>query len=100
MDATPYNAWKLVSLSPLPGLALALLGVAVGVGIALAGWGVLREPVLARRAVLWTLRILAGVAALFFLLEPGFRHLQVARVKSRLALLVDRSASMSFPVEA
>jgi uncharacterized membrane protein len=100
MDATPYNAWKWVSLSPLPGWALASLGVAVAVGVALAGWGVLREPVLARRAVLWTLRILAGLAALFFLLEPGFRHLQVARVKSRLALLVDRSASMSFPVEA
>jgi uncharacterized membrane protein len=39
------------------------------------------------------------VAALFFLLEPGVRLLQVARMKNRVAVLVDRSASMGFPGE-
>jgi uncharacterized membrane protein len=99
MQAT-YNAWKLVSLSPLPPWALAVLATAVVAGVGLAAWGVLREPVLARRVLLWVLRLFAGLAAFFFLIEPGVRHLQVARVKNRLAVLVDRSASMGFPVEA
>jgi len=93
-----YNAWKLVSLSPLPPWALAAVCAAVLVGIGLAAWGVLREPNRARRALLWALRLAAGFAVLFFVLEPGIRNLQVARVKNRLALLVDRSASMNFPV--
>ena len=58
-----------------------------------------REPSRGRKVVLWVLRVAAGVAALFFLLEPGIRHLQVARMKNRVAVLVDRSASMSFPGE-
>jgi hypothetical protein len=48
---------------------------------------------------MWSLRVLAGLCAAFFLLEPGLRQLQVARVKNRVAVLVDRSASMGFPVE-
>jgi len=95
-----YNAWRWVSLSPLPGWALALLAVGLMLGVKLAAWGVRREPAWGRRALLWALRLGAGVAALLFLFEPGIRHLQVARVKNRLAVLVDRSASMSFPVEA
>jgi uncharacterized membrane protein len=94
-----YNDWKLVSLSPLPPWALALLALGVLVGILLAAWGVRSEPVRWRRGLLWALRVGAGVAALFFLLEPGVRDLQVARVKNRVAVLVDRSASMGFPVE-
>jgi uncharacterized membrane protein len=35
--------------------------------------------------------------ALFFLLEPGLRQLAQVRVKNRVAVLVDRSASMGFP---
>jgi uncharacterized membrane protein len=38
--------------------------------------------------------------ALLFLLEPGVRRVQVAQVRNRVAVLVDRSASMSFPAEA
>ncbi|MET0405418.1 MAG: theronine dehydrogenase, partial [Cystobacter sp.] len=99
MDTTPFNAWKLVSLSPLPVWALVLLGVGVALGVGLAAWGVRREPTRMRRWTLWALRLGAGLAALFFLLEPGIRNLQVARMKNRLAVLVDRSASMNFPVE-
>ena len=47
MDTTPFNAWKLVSLSPLPVWALVLLGVGVALGVGLAAWGVRREPVAA-----------------------------------------------------
>jgi uncharacterized membrane protein len=99
MNTQPFNAWKLVTLSPLPVWALVLLGVGLALGIGLAAWGVRREPSRGRKVVLWTLRVAAGVAALFFLLEPGIRHLQVARMKNRVAVLVDRSASMSFPGE-
>lgn len=93
-----FDTWKLVSLSPLPPVALALLVTALVAGVALACWGVRREAQARRRWLLWTLRLLAGVCALFFLLEPGMRRLQVARVKNRVAVLIDRSASMGFPV--
>ncbi|HEX4802627.1 MAG TPA: theronine dehydrogenase, partial [Myxococcaceae bacterium] len=96
MSTTPFNAWKLVSLSPLSPLALGCLGALLFAGIVLAAVG-LREPDLQRRVVLWALRIGAGIAAAFFLLEPGIRNLQVAQVKNRIAVLVDRSASMNFP---
>ncbi len=99
MQDTAYNAWKLVSLSPLPSWVLGGLSLAALAGVVLAGWGLRKEPVRARKLVLWALRIGAGVCALFFLLEPGIRRLQVARVKNRVAVLVDRSASMGFPVE-
>ncbi|MHA7633388.1 glutamine amidotransferase [Corallococcus sp. M7] len=99
MNSPSFNAWKLVSLSPLPVWALVLLGVGLVLGIGLAAWGVRREPSRGRKLLLWGLRIGAGVAAFFFLLEPGIRHLQVARMKNRVAVLVDRSASMNFPSE-
>ncbi|RKG86047.1 theronine dehydrogenase [Corallococcus sp. CA049B] len=99
MNSPSFNAWKLVSLSPLPVWALVLLGVGLVLGIALAAWGVRREPSRGRKLLLWGLRIGAGLAAFFFLLEPGIRHLQVARMKNRVAVLVDRSASMNFPSE-
>ncbi|RKH71258.1 glutamine amidotransferase [Corallococcus aberystwythensis] len=99
MNSPSFNAWKLVSLSPLPVWALVLLGVGLVLGIALAAWGVRREPSRGRKLLLWGLRLGAGVAAFFFLLEPGIRHLQVARMKNRVAVLVDRSASMNFPSE-
>ncbi|WP_338864091.1 glutamine amidotransferase [Myxococcus stipitatus] len=99
MNSPTFNAWKLVSLSPLPTWALVFLALGLLLGVALAAWGVRKEPSRARRILLWTLRLGAGVAALFFLLEPGIRHLQVARMKNRVAVLVDRSASMGFPSE-
>ncbi len=99
MNPSSYNAWKLVSLSPLPTWALVLLAAVVSAGVVLAAWGVLKEPNPKKRVLLWSLRVLAGVCALFFLLEPGIRRLQVAQVKNRVAVLVDRSASMGFPAE-
>ncbi len=98
VGAQPFNDWKLVSLSPLPTWALALLVVAVVVGAVLAILGVRREPSAARRWTLWSLRALAALVAIFLLLEPGVRDVLVARAKNRVAILVDRSASMEFPV--
>ena len=93
------DTWKLVSLSPLPLAALLALVLALVAGVVLACWGVRKESAPRRRWVLWTLRVFAGLCALFFLLEPGLRRLQVARVKNRVAVLVDRSGSMSFPAQ-
>lgn len=98
MDSA-QNTWKLVSLSPLPSWALLLLFLAIGAGVVLACLGLRREPDARRRALLWGLRVLAGCCALFFLLEPALRNLQVARARNRVAVLIDRSASMNFPVE-
>jgi Putative glutamine amidotransferase len=94
-----FDTWKLVSLSPHPMLVLVALSVALLLGVGLACWGVRNEVSPRRKWLLWTLRVLAGICALFFLVEPGLRRLQVARVKNRVAVLVDRSASMSFPTE-
>jgi uncharacterized membrane protein len=98
MTAGDSTAWKLVSLSPLPGWALGLLVGAVVLGVFLAAVGLRREPSVGRRLLLLALRTVAGAAALFLLIEPGVRTLQVARVKNRMAVLVDRSASMGLPV--
>jgi uncharacterized membrane protein len=98
MTGADLTARKLVSLSPLPGWALALLVVAVLLGVLLAAAGLRREPSVGRRLVLLLLRTIAGAAAVFLVIEPGVRTLQVARVKNRMAVLVDRSASMGFPV--
>ncbi len=97
MTGADSTAWKLVSLSPLPSWALALLGAAVAMGVVLAAAGLRREPSLGRRGVLLGLRTVAAAAALVLLLEPGVRTVQVARVKNRVAVLVDRTASMTLP---
>jgi len=98
MTGADWTARKFVSLSPLPSWALGLLIAAVGLGVLLAAVGLRREPSRGRRFVLLLLRTVAGAAAVLLLLEPGVRTLQVARVKNRMAVLVDRSASMGLPV--
>jgi uncharacterized membrane protein len=98
MTGADWTAHKFVSLSPLPGWALALLVGAVALGVVLAAVGLRREPSVGRRAVLLLLRTVAAAAAVLLLVEPGVRTLQVARVKNRMAVLVDRSASMGLPV--
>lgn len=98
MDAAAVDTWKLVSLSALPPWALWAIALLVGVAAVFACLGVRGEPLARRRYALWVLRGLAALCAIFFLLEPGVRRVQVARVKNRVAVLVDRSASMTFPV--
>jgi uncharacterized membrane protein len=93
------HAMRLVSLSPLPPWALVALGLLLVAAVILATLGLRKEPVPWRRWALSGLRVLSGLSLLGFLLEPGIRDLQVAQIKNRLAILVDRSASMSFPVD-
>lgn len=98
MDAG-YNAWRLTSLAPWPRWALAALVVAGVAAVALAWRGLRAEPRPGRRAALLALRAASALLAIFLLLEPALRLLQTSRVKSRLAVLVDASRSMRFPVE-
>lgn len=100
MNPDAVDSWKLVSLSALPAWALSVVLASIVVGAVLACLGVRHEAVPVRRFSLWGLRVLAAICAIFFLLEPGVRRVQSARVKNRVAVLVDRSASMAFPVEA
>jgi uncharacterized membrane protein len=94
-----YNAWRFTSLAPWPRPALALLVALAILAVALAWRGLRAEPRPGRRAALVALRGASALIALFLLLEPAVRLLQTARVKNRLAILVDASRSMSFPVE-
>lgn len=95
-----YNAWRVVSLSPWPVWGVGLLLLAAAAAVFLAWWGLRREPRRWRRRLLVALRLVAMVCLVFAVLEPAVRLLQTARVKNRLAVLVDGSASMAFPVEA
>jgi uncharacterized membrane protein len=94
-----FNAWRLASLSPWPRWALALLGLAALAAVALAWRGLRAEPRRGRRLALLGLRLATALLAFLLLLEPAVQWLQTARVKNRLAVLVDRSRSMNFPVE-
>jgi uncharacterized membrane protein len=92
------SAWKIVSLSPLPGWALVGLISAALVAVALAGIGLRRETRLARRALLIALRLCSALALAALLLEPGLRLVQTVVVKNRLLVLSDSSRSMAFPL--
>lgn len=99
MSEPGYNAWRLTSLSPWPRLVLVLLALAA-VGAVLLAWRALRsEPRHGRRSALLALRTASAMLAVFLLVEPAVRLLQTARLKNRLAVLVDASRSMNFPVE-
>ena len=67
--------------------------------VLLAFRGLRGEPRRGFRAVLVALRSVAALAALFLVAEPALRVVQTTRVRNRLALMVDRSRSMNFPVE-
>jgi uncharacterized membrane protein len=95
-----YDAWRVVSLSPWPAWGVGLLAAGALAAVGLAWWGLRREPRSWRRRLLVGLRFAAMACLLFAVLEPAVRLLQTARVKNRLAVLVDGSASMGFPVEA
>jgi len=94
-----YDSWRLAAQSPLPTWAVALLGVAAVASVVLAWRGLRGEPRRARRAALLALRAVAAAVAVFLVLEPAVELLQTARVRNRLAILVDVSRSMNFPLE-
>ncbi len=78
---------------------LAAAALAALASVVLAWRGLRGEAVPGRRVALVALRSVAALAALFLLAEPALRVVQTTRVRNRLAVLVDRSRSMNFPVE-
>jgi len=97
VGSVSYNAWRVVSLSPLPRWALWLLAAALLAGVGWTTRSVWRERRWRRRGVLLGLRSLSALCLFALLTEPGLLRLQTARVKSRFLVLVDRSRSMAFP---
>ena len=95
----PYNDWRVALLAPWPRWALALLLVAAVGAVLVAYRGLRGEPRPGRRLALVSLRALAALSLVFLVAEPAVQLLQTARVKNRLAVLVDRSRSMNFPRE-
>lgn len=100
MGETAFNDWRLVALTPLPGWALVLAGLAALAAVALAWRGLAAEGRSARRKVLVALRLGAAALAVLLLLEPGVELLATTRIRGRVAVLVDRSRSMSLPAKA
>ncbi len=95
MDDAVFDAFSIVSLSPFPRWLLALGVVAAIAGVVAAIVGLRTERVRWRWGLLASLRVAFGLAVLGFFLEPGVRDLKMSRSRSRLAVLVDRSASMA-----
>lgn len=97
MDAPLYNDWQLISLSPFPRWALCALALLLCLAIALGMRALFQEPRRIRRAVLIGLRCLSAGCLFALFLEPGLRLMQTTRAKNRVAVLIDRSASMALP---
>lgn len=89
-----YNAWSLVSLSPLPLVwrIAACAAVLIAVAVLISSY---RGS--SRRGWLTTTRLLAAICVLGILVEPAVQLRAVRKIKNRLALVVDRSASMTLP---
>ncbi|HET8733038.1 MAG TPA: glutamine amidotransferase [Anaeromyxobacteraceae bacterium] len=73
--------------------------MAAVVSLFLSWRSVRTEPGVGRKLALIALRTVAALAVLALLAEPALRVVQTTRVRNRLAVLVDRSRSMNFPVE-
>lgn len=92
-----YTDWTLVSLSPLGRTGLA---VAVALTLLAALWVVFSYRRVRRPGILIATRLLGALLVLGFLIEPALQLRVVRRIKNRLAIVVDRSRSMSLATEA
>jgi uncharacterized membrane protein len=92
---SPITVWACVSMSPLsPGLRLAL-SVAVGVATLAVLLGTRRVP---KALGLWVSRSLAACFMLALIYQPALERRLVRRGRGRVAVVVDRSASMGLPL--
>lgn len=92
-----YTDWTLVSLSPLSSGWLILATVAVIVACALVLWSYRHAK---GRVWLMVLRVLTALLVLGFLIEPAVQLRAVRKIKNRLAVVVDRSRSMSLATDS
>ncbi|MBR2980275.1 MAG: theronine dehydrogenase [Myxococcaceae bacterium] len=97
MDAPLYNDWQFVSLSPFPPWALGLFAIILVLALGLSLTALSGETRRGRRLTLGLLRAVSACCLFALLLEPGLRLMQTSRAKNRVAVLIDRSASMALP---
>ncbi len=89
-----YNDWRLVATTTLDGWVLFFLAAGLVAAIFFSGLGMRRLP-LGRRVLLLGLRIFAAVWVMILVVRPAIELRAVSRVRTRVALLVDSSKSMS-----
>jgi hypothetical protein len=91
-----YTDWTLVSLSPWGLPALVTAAVLVLAAAALVVWTYRGAR---RRFLLVATRILGALLVLGFITEPALQMRVVRKIKNRLAVVVDRSRSMTLSTE-
>jgi hypothetical protein len=92
--AGAYNDWRLVATTTIAPWLLAAVGVALAAAVALSARGLARLP-LRKRIGLTVLRAAVAVWVLLLILKPAVELRAVSRVRSRVAMIVDASRSMS-----
>lgn len=96
--AGAYNDWRLVATTSLPTWAQLTLGTALVLAIAASALGLTRLA-LPKRILLLALRALAAFWVLALLLQPAIELRAVSRVRTRIAVAVDASRSMSLATQ-
>ncbi len=100
VDTAQYNHWEwvlLTTLKPWQWLVFAL----VSVGFAYLFWRNLKRLSSRRAKIgLYLLRWLAWLSLFLLFLQPAISLQKVVRLKTHLAVLVDRSRSMSLPLSS
>ena len=91
-----YSDWTLVSLSPLPLGWLLFLGLLV---VGACAWVIWNYRGAKGRVPLMLMRGLAALLVLGFLIEPALQLRAVRKITNRLAVVVDRSRSMSLATD-
>jgi uncharacterized membrane protein len=86
---------ELLTFFGWPVLAVAVLFVISGLVMSLRGLHTFLDR--RQRALLSLLRIAAAIAVLAILFEPAIVYKKISRVRSRVAVMMDRSRSMSLP---
>ncbi len=92
-----FSEVALISLSPLSGPLQATL---CALTLAATLWVMVGYMQAQKPAALLVLRGLAGLLVCGFLLEPALERRAVRRIKNRVAIVLDRSRSMSLPAQA
>lgn len=92
----PYTDWTLVALSPLSvGTRIALAALVIAACSAVL-WSYRGAK---QRGWLWATRITGALLVLGFITEPALQLRVVRKIRNRLAVVIDRSQSMSLATE-
>lgn len=92
-----YTDWTLVSLSPwgLPALVAATIVVLAAAALVVWSYRGARRPWL-----LVSTRVLGALLVIGFITEPALQMRVVRKIKNRLAVVIDRSRSMTLATES